>query len=177
MDTSFLTLNGRIGSLQWLAYCTAVWLLVGLLEVCYRLVTKDPLQWKYFTWMQTGLFVLLMALVSRRRLHDLGLGAPFLLGAILPFINLYFFFMMVFKAGDEGANEYGLPSAPGNGSAKLLTYMVIGVAVSGAVTGLAISMFAPGYVHMAGFGARWSRRPRFGYHGRFTSCASSLEPS
>ena len=142
-NTTLFALNERIGRVQWLAYCVAVWLLVGLLEVGYGIVTTDPLRWKYFSWMQVGVFALLLALITRRRLHDLGLGAPFLLGAILPFVNLYFFFMMVFKAGDKGVNEYRQVSIPGDDAAKFLGYMVLGVTVCGVVTGLAIAAFWP----------------------------------
>jgi hypothetical protein len=35
----------------------------------------------------------------------------FILMALIPFINLYFFFMMVFKRGDDFENEHGLPRA------------------------------------------------------------------
>ena len=138
-ETGLEALHGRIGRLQWLGYCVALWLLMGLLNAGVGLVGVQQPQLKYLIWAQTALFVLLLALVSRRRLHDLGLGAPFLLGAVLPFVNLYFFFMMIFKAGDEGNNEYGQAPATGDKAAKILAYAVIGIAVFGFVAGLVLS--------------------------------------
>lgn len=171
-ETSLPALNGRIGRLQWLAYCVAGYLLVGLLEVGYGLVTTDPLQWKYFTWMQTGVLVLLIALVSRRRLHDLRLDAPFLLGAILPFINLYFFFMMVFKAGDQGANEYGQRWHQATTRRSCWPAWRLGWPCVASSQGLPSRRFRPGKT-TGRAAARWPRPRRFGYHDRF---ASSSEP-
>jgi len=42
-----------------------------------------------------------------RRFHDIGRGGVELLWFLVPFVNIYFAFLMFFKAGDEKKNEYG----------------------------------------------------------------------
>lgn len=42
-----------------------------------------------------------------RRFHDMGRGGAELLWFLVPFANIYFLFLIFFKAGDEGENEFG----------------------------------------------------------------------
>lgn len=112
--TRLLALNGRIGRLRWFASMIAVWLLssmavtilfIPLSKINPALVATigKPLTWSFWV---------LPIIVSRRRMHDFGTNALYLLGLLIPFINLYFLFILMFKRGDEGNNEFGPEPAP-----------------------------------------------------------------
>jgi uncharacterized membrane protein YhaH (DUF805 family) len=45
-----------------------------------------------------------------RRLHDLNISAWGLLILCIPFVNLYYFLLLVFKKGSDDANKFGEPS-------------------------------------------------------------------
>lgn len=42
-----------------------------------------------------------------RRFHDIGRKGIELLWFLVPFVNIYFLFLIFFKAGDEKVNDYG----------------------------------------------------------------------
>lgn len=44
-----------------------------------------------------------------RRLHDVDKSGWWQLAVIVPFLNLYFFYLLWFKAGTPGSNKYGAP--------------------------------------------------------------------
>ena len=92
-------LNGRIGRLRYVAYVSAAYLLISL---CLAL-TMIPLD-----GVAASVVVLIAyMIIARRRLQDIGLGGLFFLCMFIPFVNLYFGFVMLFKRGDEGSNEFG----------------------------------------------------------------------
>ena len=45
-----------------------------------------------------------------KRLHDIGLTGWFSIITYVPVLNLFFFFYLLFKKGDEGKNQFGFPS-------------------------------------------------------------------
>ena len=44
---------------------------------------------------------------ATRRFHDIGRGAIELLWFLVPFVNIYFLFLIYLKAGDDGENRFG----------------------------------------------------------------------
>ena len=107
-------LNGRIGRLRFVAYSVAAYLLSSLCII----IVLVPLNFVVdaIAWMPAGItliFFVLYVIIVRRRLQDIGLGGLFSLCIFIRFVNLYFGFMMLFKRGDEGSNEFG-PQPPEN---------------------------------------------------------------
>ena len=47
------------------------------------------------------------AAIAVKRLHDLGRPGWYVLGTLIPIYNLYLGWIMLFKRGDVGPNEYG----------------------------------------------------------------------
>ena len=102
-------LNGRIGRLRYVAYVSAAYLLIslclGLMMIPLNAVVADAT-----TWLPATISVVVLIaymIIARRRLQDIGLGGLFFLCMFIPFVNLYFGFVMLFKRGDEGSNEFG----------------------------------------------------------------------
>ncbi len=132
-DTRLFEINGRIGRVRWIAYISAMYLLVSLLIGFFAVASSASRPIQDVVPLLTSLLLFAgFITICRRRLQDLGLGNWFLLLGIVPFVNLYFFFMMIFKRGDDGANEYGPAPAPNNRSVHLLAwifpiFMMIGI--------------------------------------------------
>jgi uncharacterized membrane protein YhaH (DUF805 family) len=138
-ETNLFAVNGRIGRLRWIAYMLAMWLMAALI---IGVVSFAAPIGKHVTttvaYLPAVLNVLALLLVSRRRLQDLGVGAVFLLGLFIPFVNLYFFFMMIFKRGDEGSNEYGPSPAPNGRSVYLLLMLIPAFVLIGILAAIAL---------------------------------------
>ncbi len=80
-------------------------------------------------------------IMCRRRLHDLGTTPWLMLLSIVPVINLYFFFMMIFKRGDEFANEYGPKPEPNDRAAYLLAWLFPGIFLVGILAAIALPAY------------------------------------
>ena len=60
-----------------------------------------------FAWIfNVAVFIASFGLTVRR-FHDVGLNGWFLIGLIIPILNLLFFAMLYFFKSDAGANKYG----------------------------------------------------------------------
>ncbi|WP_164557784.1 DUF805 domain-containing protein [Massilia atriviolacea] len=141
--TRLFALNGRIGRVRWIAYSTALWMLasvvLGLLLQLAAFVSTD-FMFLAGTVLTFSIW-LVPLLVARRRLQDLGLGALYLIGVIIPFINLYFIFIMLFKRGDEGSNEFGPPPAPNNRGVYVLAFILPAIMVIGILAAIALPAY------------------------------------
>ena len=51
--------------------------------------------------------ILYWASFATRRFHDIGKGNLSVLLLLIPLVNIYFSLVLLFKSGDEKANEYG----------------------------------------------------------------------
>ena len=56
-------------------------------------------------------------------------------------INLYFFFIMIFKRGDDFGNEYGPVPAPNNRSVILLAWIFPAIMILGFVAAIALPAY------------------------------------
>ncbi len=112
---------------------------VGLL---IALVTMgDPAKIRKLQFVNTIASFVVMIVISRRRLRDLGMGPMFLALAIVPIVNLYFLFIMLFKRGDEGANEYGPAPSPNTRVVYVLAWIMPAIAVIGILAAIAIPAY------------------------------------
>jgi uncharacterized membrane protein YhaH (DUF805 family) len=144
-ETKMFAMNGRIGRIRWIAYMSSLWILASVAIVTFiKLVSLININLALTISKALPLTVwLIPLLVSRRRLHDLGLSALYLIGVIIPFVNLYFIFMLIFKRGDEGNNEFGPEPAPNDRKVYLLAFIIPLIATIGIVAAVAI----PAYQH------------------------------
>jgi uncharacterized membrane protein YhaH (DUF805 family) len=143
-ETVFFAVNGRIGRVRWIGYMSAMYLLVSLaIGVLAALASLGGMQDLKFVplFSMLAMFAAFM-LVCRRRLQDLGMGNLALVLGVIPFINLYFYFMMIFNRGDDFANEYGPTPAPNNRSAILLAWILPGIMIIGIVAAIALPAYS-----------------------------------
>ncbi|HEX8614121.1 MAG TPA: DUF805 domain-containing protein [Telluria sp.] len=141
--TTLFAFNGRIGRARWIAYTLALWML-GSIVLSIVLQLLGLINIKLVESVGFGLSLALWcipALVSRRRLQDLGLSAYYLLGLVVPFVNLYFFFMLMFKRGDEGSNEYGPVPAPNDRVVFWLAMIIPGIMLVGILAAIALPAY------------------------------------
>lgn len=145
--TCLFAFHGRIGRVRWIAYTTSLWMLASLaLAVLVQLaglVSQQLMRWtglvlSYAIW-------IVPFLVARRRLQDLDLGAQYLLGLLIPFINLYVILMLFFKRGDDAGNTFGPAPAPNDRKAYVLACLIPVCATIGILVAIAI----PAYQHYA----------------------------
>lgn len=134
--------NGRIGRLRYLAYCLAMYFIVsvglGLLMIPMATLGKKPNVVVYLPISITAVMLVLYVFIARRRLHDLDIGGWFVLCMFVPFVNLYFGLIMLFKRGDEGGNEYGAKPSPNTWGVKVIAIVLPLIAVIGMVAAIAI---------------------------------------
>lgn len=136
--TRILAWNGRIGRVRWIVYTSVMWYLVSIVGAMITELAW-PASKTLIVSLPTLIGIVMMAVlapISRRRLQDMGLGWPSLVLAVIPFLNLYFFFLMVFKRGDEGDNAYGPVPSPNNLPLKLAAAILPSIAVIAALFGL-----------------------------------------
>jgi uncharacterized membrane protein YhaH (DUF805 family) len=110
VDDTRIFSSGRIGRIRWLAYLSGIYLLSSLaLGLLVAMAGNNS--------GIAGVLAILNGLVTfgvyiflcRRRLHDTGASGWWILLSLIPLVNLYFLYLMMFKRGDAGANEYGAP--------------------------------------------------------------------
>lgn len=134
--------NGRIGRLRYLAYCLAMYFIVsvglGLLMIPMATLGKKPNVVVYLPISITAVMLVLYVFIARRRRHDLDIGGWFVLCMFVPFVNLYFGLIMLFKQGDEGGNEYGAKPSPNTWGVKVIAIVLPLIAVIGMVAAIAI---------------------------------------
>lgn len=142
-ETTMFALNGRIGRVRFIAYSSALWILgsiaIGVLMSLIMLINSDAAATASMI-MPLAIWIV-PALVARRRLHDLGLSALYLLGVLIPFINLYFVFILLFKRGDEGGNEFGPEPAPNDRTAYWLAFTFPLIAAVGILAAIALPAY------------------------------------
>lgn len=120
-------LNGRIGRLRYVAYSTAMYIIVTVvfLLVMIPLGTVGIFNAEDGRLLPILLLIVYMGfftVIARRRLHDLGMSGWFVLGNFVPFVNFYFGLIMLFKRGDEGNNEFGAQLQENSLGVKIMAF-------------------------------------------------------
>lgn len=143
VETGFFALHGRIGRLRYVAYATAMYFLsvLAISVLMIPLAIAGISQQGAPSWVTTilmGVLIAGFAIIARRRLHDLGMSGWFILCNFIPFVNLYFGLIMLFKRGDEGGNEYGSQPSPNTTGVKILAFSLPVIAIIGIVAAMII---------------------------------------
>ena len=107
----FMTANGRVGRLNYVATALTIGLLVAVLGVLT--ITTDRYtgqQSVHPTLPLLGVLALYASTVNTiRRLHDLGHNGWMSLLSLVPFIGFALSLYLLFAPGDRGLNLYGHP--------------------------------------------------------------------
>lgn len=141
--TTMFALHGRIGRVRWLAYMIAAWLLwsTAIAVLMIPLAKINPVLVSTVGKPLSLCFWAIPVILSRRRMHDFGTSALYLLGLLIPFVNLYFFFILIFKRGDEGSNEFGPEPAPNDRSVYAILMIVPAIVLIGILAAIAIPAY------------------------------------
>jgi uncharacterized membrane protein YhaH (DUF805 family) len=71
-----------------------------------------------------------------RRLHDMGLSGWWMLLFFVPAVGFVFQFVLWFKGGTPGENEYGLPPPPNSAGVKVLGVLAFAIMLVGFIGGI-----------------------------------------
>ncbi|MDR1888720.1 MAG: DUF805 domain-containing protein [Zoogloeaceae bacterium] len=137
-ELDFISLNGRLGRLRYLAWpVTIVPLLVLAVVVGTFLSTKFP---PLATLGAIVVGIILFAFyftLTLRRLHDINLSGFWMLLMFVPFVSFFFQLFLLLKAGDDGENDYGPPPPPNGmginlmaGGMLLILVLMFGLSIS-----------------------------------------------
>ena len=133
--------NGRIGRLQFMAYCllgvaaTALYVVLGvvLLEVLGMLMDEHgalrPRATQGLNVSTLLLFGLAIVTAVRRRLHDFDVSGWWTLLLLLPLFQFVFLIYLVVAPGTPAANRFGPPAAPA--SMRVKAVLAIGCLLLG----------------------------------------------
>jgi uncharacterized membrane protein YhaH (DUF805 family) len=140
-ETSMFSFDGRIGRVRVIAYSCAMHLLsvLGMCIVAFLVELSKGLR-QFVIWvplLTLGITLFWMCVFARRRLQDLNLRPVWMLAGFIPLVNLYLLFLMVFKRGDDGSNDYGLPPAPNTPGMEAMAAIVPTILVLGLVAVIA----------------------------------------
>jgi uncharacterized membrane protein YhaH (DUF805 family) len=120
-----LAINGRIGRMRFVAYVTGSFLLFVLVfGLLLRPLLNDPASalGGVLSVLFSLLFWAVFLVYSRRRLQDVGRGRLTFLCLFIPIAQVYFGFMMLFQAGDEGDNAFGAHPPANTVGVKVLAF-------------------------------------------------------
>lgn len=143
--------KGRIGRIRYLAYNAAAYfcifipfnLLLGIfVGIAARGQSDLNLDWVPLIGVVPAaiIFSIFSTLQLIKRCHDLGLTGWFSLVSLLPVINVIFFLVVIFKAGQKDSNEYG-PPPPSNRWFHWVLGLVFPIVVVGLLAAIAIPTY------------------------------------
>ncbi|GHU14671.1 hypothetical protein FACS189441_4860 [Betaproteobacteria bacterium] len=112
-ELDFISLEGRLGRLRYLAWSMAMWLLlIPVIMVGIFLYTKFP-PLAILGAVVVGILVIAFNFtLTFRRLHDIDMSAWWILLTFAPPVSNFFVLFLLLKAGDDGDNDYGPPPPP-----------------------------------------------------------------
>lgn len=144
VQTRLFALNGRIGRMRYLAYVAGLSALAG--------VTGSQLTafWQPNAYTNLALVIaiavlgnipplILMLILTRRRIHDINLRGWYMLLLLLPYINLVMVLILVVMPGSKGSNKFGRP--PSSNPWWVWLVAIIPLAIIVMIAGF----FMPGY--------------------------------
>lgn len=126
-----LQLNGRIGRVRFFVW---TWLTSVSAIVAINLAVALLYKSAGFMMSMIGLLLWLpvcvvLVLITRRRLHDLGKSGWFALLQLIPFVNFIVGLWLHFGRGNEGPNQFGPAPAP-NPRALIVAAWLLPVAIA-----------------------------------------------
>ena len=121
MKWDVIKYDGRIGRLKLVSiigFCTFAW------YVIVRSLIPGVEAGEITSLMSMGFFTIslywVMICSYIKRLHDTNRPGIQLLLMLVPFVNLYLYWLLLFEEGTKGPNNYGLPEGDGSGAIALL---------------------------------------------------------
>ena len=146
----FLSLDGRIGRVRYLAYSIGagllmipvMLLLVGMSAFTGSIADSAAGGSVFGAIISYGLSFAITVILARRRLHDLGKSAWLGVLLFVPFLNLIVALWMLFAAGDQGANEYGPAPGPNTKGVIIMAWVLPVIFVIGIMAAIAIPAYA-----------------------------------
>lgn len=148
-DAGVFSLSGRIGRLRYLAYFFSIYIFIafiaGVFGAGFGFSSDD-------SELAGGVFLIFLVIgyiafffytfvFSRRRLNDLGWSGWWNLLFIVPLVNLILSLILIFKAGEQGANQYGNPAPANTLGIKIMAFLFPGIAIVGILAAIAIPAY------------------------------------
>jgi len=140
--------NGRIGRLRYIGYSVGMTILIGIalciLSALLRRITGPDLAAIVEITSYVAIF-LVTILLTIQRAHDFNASGWLALLAIIPLVNLIFWFI----PGTNGENRYGLQPPPNGTGTVVLALILPAVFIAGIIAAIAIPAYQQ-YLKRAG---------------------------
>lgn len=155
-EPKFLSLNGRIGRLRYLAYGAGL----GLIFYAVLLIALIPFgglfgggsSSSFLALAVMGVLYIPMLVFSWgfmvRRLNDMNRSGWFSLLMLIPLVNFFVALYLIFGRGTDGVNNYGAPPPPNSRGVIFLSCLLPVFAVIGILAAIALPAYQ-GYVMRA----------------------------
>lgn len=99
------TFNGRCNRSKYILYCFAA-SIIGIIAYTFAFYIKNS-----FTWILAFLiyitYITSITCLTVQRLHDIGRSQNHYWLCFIPIYNIYLGFLLLFKKGTNGQNQYG----------------------------------------------------------------------
>lgn len=128
--------KGRIGRLRYLAYTFGASMVVGCISAVLTPIVgaETSLVVTLLSYIPLMVFCILAGI---QRSHDMNWTGWSILLSIIPFVGL----IWIFKAGTNGANDYGGPPPPNTTGVKILAFVMPLIVVIGILAAIAIPAY------------------------------------
>lgn len=145
----FLTFNGRIGRIRYLAYNFLInfvlMFVVGMVAAIAipSIVTPDravDLPVALFVMLLYLPPVVVMFMLAKRRLNDLNHSGWLSLLMLIPLVNALLMVYLVFWPGSAGINDYGPPATP-NSVGLIIMGLLFPIAIVGMLAAIVIPVY------------------------------------
>ncbi|MCJ8312191.1 MAG: DUF805 domain-containing protein [Saccharospirillaceae bacterium] len=135
---SFMSLDGRIGRMRWLAYGMGFNIIVSIISKL--IATGNDLGTAlsvFFLLVQVAFWIVL----AIRRLNDLNKSGWLSLILFIPIVNVAFLLYLLFAPGTADENNYGLPPNENTAGLIVLATLIPVVALTGILAAIAIPAY------------------------------------
>lgn len=146
-DKGFLGFSGRIGRIRYVAYLMAWYLIfsvvMGVVFAIFGVNAAEepsPL-FMFLIGLAYILFFVFAFVYAVRRLNDCDHSGWLSLIMLVPLVNIFFGFYLMFARGTDGMNSYGAPAKPNTLGLKILAFALPIVAGIGILAAIAIPAY------------------------------------